>query len=93
LFRDYFIVGGRNGILPQDEVRRQIGYLQHIHESLLPYSSEKSLGSEQEAMITELLSPFKVPAELKTRYSTRLRWGLNNYHLRHSKINHPAPEE
>jgi len=50
-------------------------------------AQKKSPPETVENLITPLLSPFEIPANLQQKYAQRLRYGLYHYYSRHF---HPA---
>lgn len=80
LYGSYFLVGGRSGLVPQEQVRRQIFYLREVSR-LMAQAGELGLTPEAaaEEMIPPLLRLQDIPASRREQYSQRLRWGLCQY--------------
>ncbi|MBU2609501.1 MAG: MBL fold metallo-hydrolase [Chloroflexi bacterium] len=55
-------------------------------------AQKKSPSEEIERLIAPLLSGFKIPNDLQRQYAQRLRYGLNQYYLRHYRPTNNAAE-
>lgn len=89
-YQDYLLISGRNGPVAQQQVRRQISYLEKVHGLLERLASHKAPAYETEQYVTELLQDFEVPAQREAQYRQRLQYGLYHYYARHYQ---PTEEE
>lgn len=89
-YRDYLLVGGRTGLVPVEEVYKQLDYLRFIHEKLEEFAERKEPPEATEGLIPVFLEKIQYPAAREDMYAQRLRWGLTHYFNRHYR---PATEE
>jgi hypothetical protein len=91
-FSAYTLVGGRNGVIKQEDVRFQIRYLQKIRKLLEDLKNQNAPESEIDPLIPELLTDFDGTPVQMALYRKRLSWGLTMYYLRNyfpEKIKEP----
>ncbi len=89
-YQEYLLISGRNGPVAHQQVRRQIGYLEKIHQMLEKLAEQKAPASETEQMVPALLKEFDIAPEREAQYRQRLHHGLRHYYIRHYQ---PTEEE
>ena len=77
-FQGYFIIGGRNGLIHQDDIHRQMKYLVDVKNRVEVIKRHSNQAEQIEKTIPTLMQSFPVAAPLKYRYEQRLRWGLTH---------------
>ncbi len=93
-YRGWLVVSGRGGLATVEVIRAQVEYLQQILRKLDKLAEKKSPPEEIEKLIGPLLSGFKIPNDRQRQYAQRLRYGLNQYYMRHYRpTNNAAGEE
>jgi glyoxylase-like metal-dependent hydrolase (beta-lactamase superfamily II) len=82
-YREYLIVSGRGGLAAQQQVRRQLTYLQKVQH--LVENLAKANGSPEDTarFVPELMENFDAPPPRLAMYEQRLRYGLRQYFIRH----------
>ncbi|HMD89456.1 MAG TPA: hypothetical protein VKF38_09865 [Anaerolineaceae bacterium] len=83
IYQDYFLVGGRGGLFLQDQIHKQINYLNRVHQLLEPLAAQKAAPEETESLVPALLKGISIPSDRETQYHQRLQWGLYQYYIRH----------
>ena len=93
VYSSFFLVGGRSGLVPLEQVRRQVIYLKEVSR-LVAQAGELRLAPEAavEEIVPFLLRLQGVPADRRAQYAQRLRWGLFQY-LRRGSRELPVSEE
>ena len=86
-FRGWQVVSGRGGLVNVEAIRAQRDYLEQVSRKLEKLAQKKIPPEALENLITPLLDPFDIPANLHEKYAQRLRYGLYHYYSRHF---HPA---
>jgi hypothetical protein len=86
-YRGWLVVSGRGGLVNADIIRAQRDYLEQVLNKIEKLAQKKSSPDAVEALITPLLSSFKIPANRHQKYTQRLRYGLYHYYAHHY---HPA---
>ena len=82
-YQGYLLVGGRGGLVTQEQVHAQLNYLTRVH-SLLENLAEKHKTTDAvEKLIPELAAEFNGQRDRKVQYERRLNWGLKQYFTRH----------
>jgi glyoxylase-like metal-dependent hydrolase (beta-lactamase superfamily II) len=89
-YQDYLLISGRNGPVAHQQVRRQIAYLEKVHNQLEEMANRKAPASETEKLVPGLLSDFDITAQRELPYRNRLQYGLHHYYIRHYQ---PTEEE
>jgi len=79
-YRDYFIISGRSGLVTQEDIRRQIQFLEKAQTIINQLCEKKMQADLVEKAIPDLLSSFIIPAHKSVQYTHRVRWGLTHYH-------------
>ncbi len=82
-YQDYLLISGRNGPVAHQQVRKQITYLEKMHQMLEKLASQKAPASETEHLVPALLKDFEIPPQRELQYRQRLHYGLYNYYIRH----------
>ena len=83
----WLVVSGRDGLVNADIIRAQRDYLEQVLNKIEKLAQKKRSPDAVEALITPLLSSFKIPANRHQKYTQRLRYGLYHYYAHHY---HPA---
>jgi glyoxylase-like metal-dependent hydrolase (beta-lactamase superfamily II) len=81
-YRDYSLVSGRNGLVSQDEVRKQLELLKQVNNQMEKIAEGKEPPEATERLVPKLLSRIELPADRRDMYAHRLRWGLYHYYAR-----------
>jgi glyoxylase-like metal-dependent hydrolase (beta-lactamase superfamily II) len=81
-YREYFFVGGRNGLITYEDVRRQLAFITEVKNRVQYLKNRPDPASDVDKMVPELLQYFTFPADKTTQFTQRLRWGLNHLHTR-----------
>lgn len=82
-YQDYLLISGRNGPVAHQQVRKQITYLEKMHQMLEKLASQKAPASETERLVPALLKDFEIPPHRELQYRQRLHYGLYHYYIRH----------
>lgn len=89
-YRDYTMVGGRDGVITDAFIKKQMDFIKDAYKRLEKLAKKKQKDNMTESLVQPLLSKFKVPAAYEKRYAQRLRYGLQKYYARHY---YPGREE
>jgi len=73
-YREYFLVGGRSGLIPIEQIRRQIEILRRVQERLEQLAARNAAPEEVEPLVSGLLKPMAIPEHSLQQYPKRLRW-------------------
>lgn len=92
-FKGYFIISGRNGLIPQEEIHRQLQYLLDVKIRVEVIKKHSNHAEQIEKTIPDLMRPFPVDAPLRIRYEQRLRWGLAHLVSRNPRMSTLDGEE
>jgi cyclase len=92
-YREFFFVGGRNGLVTYEDIRHQIIFLTEIKKRVEFLKNSSDPISEIESMLPALLGSFTFPYEKTNQYMQRLRWGLNHLYTRSFRTSIVEPEE
>ena len=82
-YRDYMIIGSRNGLVTIEQVQAQKAYLLTTQQLIQEYIDTKDQPEVMEELIPELLKGLSFPNRWREKYRQRLRYGLYQYHSRH----------
>jgi nitrogen-specific signal transduction histidine kinase/glyoxylase-like metal-dependent hydrolase (beta-lactamase superfamily II) len=82
-YQNFLIVGGRNGLVTQNQAREQMEYLKEAHEKIEAIAQHKGSPEETSTLVPELLNRFHAPPGREEQYRSRVRFGLQQYYLRH----------
>jgi cyclase len=82
-FQNYIFIGGRTNLVRTDQIRKQITFLEKVAGGLEKLAHQQSTFHETEQLIPELLMGFDIPADRENLYRRRLRYGLQQYYIRH----------
>ncbi len=89
-YHDWVLISGRGGVVMQDEVRRQVQFLESV-QSLVKELEQRQAGPDEiAAAAPQLLGAFDIPGDLKSLYRQRMVYGLQQCILRRF---HPVEEE
>lgn len=89
-YADMLIVSGRGGLVPIEEVRKQIAFLEKVGDRLAQLKEQGSAPDATQNLVTGLLKGFQIPAGKEAQYANRLRYGLYHYYTRN---HHPTSQE
>jgi glyoxylase-like metal-dependent hydrolase (beta-lactamase superfamily II) len=89
-YQDYLLISGRSGPVAHQQVRRQIAYLEKMHQMLEKMASQKAPAGETEGLVSALLKDFEILPQRELQYRQRLQYGLYHYYVRHYQ---PTGEE
>jgi glyoxylase-like metal-dependent hydrolase (beta-lactamase superfamily II) len=82
-YRDYFLVGGRSGLLHMDDVVRQLHYLDRIYQALEKLNAAGGTAEQTADLMEELAPAGGSKIEYSGLYRQRLLSGLYQYYQRH----------
>lgn len=82
-YKGYTVVSGRGGVLTPQTVRSQADSLKKVHDKVEKLGKKRPSPAAVEKLADQVLKDFKSPAAKHKQYSHRLRYGLQNYYLRH----------
>ncbi len=82
-YKGYTVVSGRGGVVTPQSVRSQADSLKKIHDKIDKLSKKRSSSAAVEKLADQILKDYKAPAAKHKQYSHRLRYGLQNYYIRH----------
>lgn len=88
-YKDYTVIGGRDGILTDVIIKNQVDFIKDLYKKLERVSKKRQKDNMTESLIQPLLSKFKFSAARQTQYSQRLRYGLKLYYAR---LYHPGTD-
>jgi glyoxylase-like metal-dependent hydrolase (beta-lactamase superfamily II) len=89
-YQDYLIISGRGGLVAQQQVRKQLQYLESVQQRIEALVEQKAPASETDSLVPKLLAEFDFSPTFELQYRQRLRHGLYQYYIRHYQ---PASEE
>ncbi len=89
-YQDYLLVSGRGGAVANQQVRRQISFLEKTHAKLSELAAQNAPASATAALVPALLKEFDSTPQRELQYRQRLQYGLNQYYIRHYQ---PAQQE
>jgi len=89
-YKDYTVVGGRDGIVPAAAIKKQADFLKDAHKRLEKTAKKKQKDNMTDSLVQPLLSKFKFPAARQNQYAQRLSYGLQEYYARHY---HPGSDD
>lgn len=92
-FQDYLIVGGRSGLVSQDQVRSQLAFLRVVASRLDELARQQADPEDTAALVPELMVSLEVPDLRQEQFSQRLQWGLYYYYIRHYRAVTEDPVE
>lgn len=92
-YREYFFVGGRNGLITYEDIRRQLTFIQEVKTRAEYLKKRPDPANDIEKMIPDLLKFFTISSDKATQYTQRLRWGLNHLYPRSYRAASIEPEE
>ncbi|MCE5207752.1 MAG: hypothetical protein LLG42_05500 [Chloroflexi bacterium] len=81
-FDGYTLIGGRSGVIRQEDIRWQIRFLEKVQNLLEELKDQNTPESEIEAMIPCLMAEFEDSPSQMALFQKRLNWGLTMYYLR-----------
>jgi glyoxylase-like metal-dependent hydrolase (beta-lactamase superfamily II) len=82
-YHEYLLISGRGGIIHIDDVRKQIRLLDEVQIQLEKLAQRTAAPYEVERYAVELMRQYSVSLEYRILYENRLRYGLQQYYLRH----------
>ncbi len=81
-YDDYTLVGGRDGIIRQEDIRWMLQYLEKVQAALDELKICSAPESEVEGLVPGLLEPYDSTPAQKALYQKRLTWGLTTYYVK-----------
>jgi len=78
-YKNYLLVGGRNGLVTISDVQNQTKYLRKVNRSMQSLARKGVQPEDTERLIPNLLSGFG----MTDQYYKRLKYGLSQYYKRH----------
>jgi glyoxylase-like metal-dependent hydrolase (beta-lactamase superfamily II) len=81
-YQNSLLVSGRGGLTTQDDVRKQIRFLEKVMRIMETLAEKNAPLEEIDQQVPALLALFAPPPELAVLYQNRLRYGLTQYYLR-----------
>jgi len=82
-YRGYSIVSGRGGLVTERDVLTQKKYMERILKFVAALEKESSHPANIDKIVKDILSWLDFPPDRRVLYEQRLRYGLQNYFLRH----------
>lgn len=82
-FQDYLLISGRGGPVANQQVRRQVAYLEKANAMLEALASQKAPAGATLDLVSPLLQEFSSAPQLDGLYRQRLQHGLYQYYVRH----------
>lgn len=82
-YRNFILVGGRNGLISSQAIRDQSRFLKKVEKKLDRLSEKGASPEATEDLIPGLLTEFNYPAEEEEKFTQRLLTGLYQYFNRH----------
>jgi glyoxylase-like metal-dependent hydrolase (beta-lactamase superfamily II) len=82
VYQNYLIVCSRGGLVHQDDIRKQIRFLQKVQQSIEGLAQQDAAPEETWRLAPLLLAEFSLPAERLPFYQQRLKYGLHQYYVR-----------
>jgi len=82
-YKGYTVVSGRGGVVTPQAVRSQADSLKKIQDKIDKLAKKRSSPAAVEKLADQILKDYKAPAAKHKQYSHRLRYGLQNYYIRH----------
>jgi glyoxylase-like metal-dependent hydrolase (beta-lactamase superfamily II) len=82
-FHEYLLISGRGGIIHVEDVRKQTRLLDEVQIQLEKFAQRAAAPYEVERYAVELMRYYSVSLEFRILYENRLRYGLQQYYLRH----------
>jgi glyoxylase-like metal-dependent hydrolase (beta-lactamase superfamily II) len=92
-YQNFTLVSGRSGLIPQQQVKTQLIYLEKVNQFLESLADRKAPPEETDGLIPFLSVEFKTPSERQTLFEQRLRWGLSHYYVRHYRSGNSDPQD
>ena len=87
LYQNYLIVSGRNGLVAQQQVHKQLLFLEKANQMIEQLAARKAQPLEMEGLINPLLNDFDFQAQREAQFRQRLRYGLMHYYAHHYESN------
>lgn len=82
-YQDYLAISGRGGPVAQQQIRRQIYYLEKVHGMVEELAAQKAPAAETASLVPALLRETEIPPDREVQYRQRLLHGLYQYYIRH----------
>jgi glyoxylase-like metal-dependent hydrolase (beta-lactamase superfamily II) len=81
-FRDYMIISGRGGSVPNEAIRSQHVTLKNVLKGMERFARHNNSSEITESLIPVILSNLSFSPHLEEQYVQRLRHGLSQYYMR-----------
>ncbi len=92
-YKNFIVVGGRNGIVSDADIRFQIRILKKVRKDLERLENRNAPPDKVETLVPGLLSNYSFSPELTELYTLRLRYGLYHYYMRSNQFGDGLEEE
>jgi glyoxylase-like metal-dependent hydrolase (beta-lactamase superfamily II) len=86
-YQDYLLISGRGGPVAHQQVRRQIVYLEKVHNLVSALAQQKAPPEETASLVPGLMKDFEITPQNEMQFRQRLQHGLFNYYIRHYQPN------
>ncbi len=81
-YRDYVIISGRGGVVPNEAVRSQYQTLKNVLKGMEKFAKHNDPSEMTESLIPAILADLTISSHLEEQYVQRLRHGLSQYYMR-----------
>ena len=81
-FRDYVIISGRGGAIPNEAVRTQYLTLKNVLKGMEKFARSNNSSEITESLIPDILTNLSFSLHVEDQYIQRLRHGLSQYYMR-----------
>jgi glyoxylase-like metal-dependent hydrolase (beta-lactamase superfamily II) len=82
-YNQFMIISGRGGIVSQDDVRRQLRLIEHIHQAMEAMANRNAAPEESYGLVDTYMDDFRGGADNAGMFQKRLRYGMYHYYVRH----------
>jgi glyoxylase-like metal-dependent hydrolase (beta-lactamase superfamily II) len=82
-YQDYILVSGRGGVVTMTQVHEQIRILEKIEKMVQEMAHKNAASEETASLVPALMKEYQTNPGNELQFQQRLRWGLNQYYLRH----------
>lgn len=81
-YRDYMIIGGRDGQVSQQDVHELRKFIRNVSRRMENLANKEASPEDTTKMVSSLLKRFDFPSLKKSQYEHRLKYGLYNFYQR-----------
>jgi len=82
-YQDYILVSGRGGVVTMTQVHEQIRILEKIEKMVQEMAQKNAACEDTASLVPALMKDYQTNPGNELQFQQRLRWGLNQYYLRH----------